>query len=171
MEEIWKDIEGYEGLYQVSNLGRVKSLYKKEKILKLGAVSSGYFFVHLYKMRKLKVIRVHRLVALTFVPNTENKLEVNHKDGNKQNNRADNLEWATKSENVKHSYSVLHIKNPNGRGVVNIFSKNGEYITQVKNLTEAASWVKENTVYKCAATSNIANVCNGKKRLLTDSNL
>lgn len=112
MEEIWKDIQGYEGLYQVSNLGRVKSLARldtrgqrvSEKILKLGKHRAGYFRVNLYKNGKMKQYLVHRLVALAFIPNPENKEQVNHIDGNKQNNVIENLEWCTHSENIQHAY-------------------------------------------------------------------
>lgn len=108
--EIWRDIEGYEGLYQVSNLGRVKSLEKqcgvqiqKEKILKPGLVKGGYYRVGLTKngIRKSKL--VHRLVAETFIPIN---LTVNHKDGNKSNNTVDNLEWTTQKENNIHAYQT-----------------------------------------------------------------
>lgn len=121
MEEIWKDIEGYEGLYQVSNSGRVKSLerYKEnhsklqkveEKIKTVSIDNIGYYRVCLYKDNKLKNARVHRLVAQTFIPNPDNLREVNHKDGNKLNNNIDNLEWVTSSENNKHAWNTgLHI--------------------------------------------------------------
>ena len=99
--EIWEDIEGYEGLYQVSNLGRTKRLYKndKEKILKLMSDRKGYLRVDLYKEGKRKTYTVHRLVAQAFIPNLENKLEVNHKDEDKTNNKVENLEWVTRREN------------------------------------------------------------------------
>jgi hypothetical protein len=132
MEEIWKDIFGYEGLYQVNNCGYIKSLPKiinppnggkgitKEKILKNTFDKDGYFFVQLSKNGKLSPKKVHRLVALTFVPNPENKPQVNHKDGNKQNNNIDNLEWNTKKENIKHAHENGLI---NRKGVKNSQSK------------------------------------------------
>ena len=112
--EIWKDIEGYEGLYQVSNLGRVKSIYgwcgnrfvKRTKILKLKINNKGYTKVYLYKNKKSKMFFVHRLVAMAFVPNPNNLPQVNHKDGNKLNNSIGNLEWCTCSENIKHAYKT-----------------------------------------------------------------
>lgn len=112
MKEIWKDIEGYEGLYQISNFGRVKSLpkkngnsYQEERILK-PKNNQGYMQVNLYKNKKCKSIVIHRMVAKAFIKNEYNKREVNHIDGNKANNRVDNLEWCTPSENQKHAYRI-----------------------------------------------------------------
>lgn len=117
MEEIWKDVVGYEGLYQVSNLGRVKSLARRrlmisqgntvfgavhERILKFGA-SLGYQCVTLSKNGVHERIRVHKLVAKHFIPNPEKKEQINHIDGNKHNNCANNLEWCTASENQRHA--------------------------------------------------------------------
>ena len=107
MEEIWKPIKDYEGLYEVSNLGRVKSLkrfhHQREQILKNKLTKDGYYEIALLKNSKYKYIRIHRIVAQTFIPNEMNKKEVNHKDGNKLNNCVDNLEWCTSSENQKHA--------------------------------------------------------------------
>ena len=100
-EIIWKDIEGYEGLYQVSNTGLVRSFYqtKEGKLLTLVKDKGGYLRARLYKNKKQTSFLVHRLVALAFIPNPENKATVNHKDENKLNNFVDNLEWATSAEN------------------------------------------------------------------------
>lgn len=106
MDEIWKDIKGYEGRYEVSNMGRVKSLnYRrsgKSGILKSEDNGNGYFAVNLRKDNKNWHISVHRLVALTFLPNYENFPEVNHKDEIKDNNNLNNLEWCTTSYNVNY---------------------------------------------------------------------
>lgn len=105
MEE-WEDIAGYEGLYQVSNLGRVKSLgnnkSRNEKIIKPRSNKDGYLLVGLYNEGKGKNHRVHRLVAQAFINNPDNKPEVNHKDEDKTNNCVENLEWVTRKENINY---------------------------------------------------------------------
>lgn len=107
--EIWKDVVGFEGLYEVSNLGRVKSSAKinraHEIVLKTPAnYRTGYLFADLCKAgQKNKHSSVHRLVATAFLPNPEDKVQVNHINGDKTDNRLENLEWATRSENQKHS--------------------------------------------------------------------
>ena len=116
MQETWKDISDYEGLYQISNLGRVKSLSRiivkkngvhqpfKEKILSFEVSNKGYIVVTLCKNTKIKRFLVHRLVAKAFIPNPNNLSQVDHKDGNKENNHTDNLEWCTQSINMRHAY-------------------------------------------------------------------
>lgn len=100
MEEIWKDIKGYEGLYEISNLGNVKS----SKILKKELCKNGYFRIKLFKNGKGKRFLIHRLVAIAFIPNQDDKPQVNHRDGNKQNNNVNNLEWVTSKENNIHAH-------------------------------------------------------------------
>lgn len=123
--EIWKDIAGYEGLYQVSDLGRVKSLdricwngkvnfVRKSKIIKDFKNKKGYHTVSLNKGKSPKSYYLHRLVAIAFIPNPENKPEVNHKKGNKSDNRVCAIEWSTYSENNQHSYDVGLKKKPKG---------------------------------------------------------
>ena len=105
MKEIFKDIENYEGLYKVSNLGNVKTLRKRKgntKLLSPNDIGNGYLRVSLYKNGNQKNIFVHRLVAKAFIANPENKPEVNHKDLNPKNNNLDNLEWVTRRENTIH---------------------------------------------------------------------
>ena len=123
MEEIWKDIKDYEDLYQVSNLGRVKSIRRKvnnnrgimirqEKILTPEITKHGYLRIKLFKNNKGKRILIHRLVAETFISNPENKPQVNHIDFNRANNKVDNLEWVSASENIKYSFDKGRIKLP-----------------------------------------------------------
>ena len=103
--EIYKDIEGYEGLYQVSNLGNVKSLKRiKEKVLKQKNVK-GYNYVSLSN-EVIKKKLVHRLVATTFITNPDNKPQVNHLSGVKTDNNVKNLEWCTASENRIHAFQL-----------------------------------------------------------------
>lgn len=101
MEEIWKDIEGFEELYQVSNLGRVKRV-TTGRILKSRKDIDGYLYVNLCKNGKHKTHRIHRLVAQAFIPNPENKPQINHIDEIKTNNMVSNLEWMTAKENSNH---------------------------------------------------------------------
>ena len=104
--EIWKDIVGYEGLYEVSNFGRVKSLKGHEKILKPANNGNGYLFVYLWKNGKGKQSYIHRLVATAFISNPLNKPCINHIDCNPQNNNVDNLEWVTQRENIQYAYKL-----------------------------------------------------------------
>ena len=111
-KEIWKDIEGYEGLYQVSNLGRVRSISRINcygrvvtgKILSIHDNGKGYKFVRLSKYGKPKQEYIHRLVATAFIDNQDNLPEVNHKDENKENNCVYNLEWCSREYN--HGYGT-----------------------------------------------------------------
>ena len=109
--EIWKDIEGYEG-YQVSNTGKVKSTRKKfgkqeqETILKAKVIWTGYQRIGLVKDKKCRQFYIHRLVAQAFIPNPENKPIINHKNGDRTDNRVENLEWCTHAENSQASREV-----------------------------------------------------------------
>ena len=114
MKEIWRDIEGYKGLYQVSNTGKVKSLERtvrngrgyrtvQERILKTGKNNHGYLQLHLYKEGKRKLCYVHRLVATAFCENPMGYDEINHKDEDKTNNMAENLEYCSRSYNCTYN--------------------------------------------------------------------
>lgn len=107
-QEEWKAIAECNGEYYVSNHGRVKSLkFGKERILKPAINSSGYWYIFIFvKNQKPKFCMIHKLMAVAFIPNTQNKKEVNHKDGNKLNNNLCNLEWVTHSENMKHAWDT-----------------------------------------------------------------
>lgn len=110
--EVWKDVKGYEGLYQVSNLGQIKSLgrwvkhtgwrFEEEKILKPSKTNAGYLYVQLSKNSIGKKFKVHRLVAEAFIPNPDNLPTINHRNENKCDNRADNLEWMTVKDNSNY---------------------------------------------------------------------
>ena len=112
---VWKDVKGYEGIYQISNYGEVKALEikringknsfytKKEQILKKTKTTTGYYKVELTKDKKRKSFKVHRLVAIAFIPNPMNKPNVNHIDGKVLNNYVENLNWCTQKENMIHA--------------------------------------------------------------------
>lgn len=176
MEEIWKDIKGYEGLYQISNLGRVKSLDRiskgrkyKSKILSIQKNKNGYQTITLYDCSNYKGFTIHRLVALSFIPNPQNKKCVNHKDGNKENNKVTNLEWVTHSENMKHAFD---------KGLNFVTKEN--HITNVKNSIETnrkpvlrTGGSKKEAKYRSIAEasrhnkvnqSDITQVCKRKKK-------
>lgn len=112
-KEVWKSIPGYDGQYDVSNVGRVRSYYRTEgrphKVLKTFLHPLGYMILRLFKDGEYKNWRVHQLVALAFLPNPDNKKIVNHKNGVKHDNKVDNLEWVTKHEDIQHAYDIgLH---------------------------------------------------------------
>ena len=159
MEEIWKDVSGYEGYYQVSNLGRVKSLdrwityrdgrkyFYRSKIKSQAKYRGGYLFVSLKVNRHQFSAKVHRLVAQAFIPNPENKPQVNHKNGIRTDNRVENLEWVTCSENHLHAFRVLG-RNPTCLGVTGKnhpssrpilqYSLNGKFIKEHESATYAS---------------------------------
>lgn len=152
MEEIWKDVVGYEGYYQVSNLGRVKSLdrvvnssiknndevTKKGKLLNIYLDSKEkmtYYYVKLSKENMVKRKYIHRLVAEAFIPNPNNYPVVNHIDGNKQNNNVTNLEWCTSMYNTQHAFKngLVNIKKGKGNHLsipINQYDLNGNFIKQ-----------------------------------------
>lgn len=155
MKEIFKPIKGYEGLYEISNLGNVKSLSRngkgigkgksrKETILKPQKNNVGYLFVCLCKNGIQKNFTIHRLVAEAFIPNPNNYTEVNHKDENKTNNYIDNLEWCTHKYNLNYgnynkNMSIIKYGKHSGWGKsIFQYSKDGKLIKVYKTMTEAA---------------------------------
>ena len=174
MEENWRDIEGYEGRYQVSDIGNVKSLnYKNRgyaKVLSPKISNRGRMWVQLKCGGKIKNALIHRLVASAFIPNENNEPLVNHKDENPLNNRADNLEWCSASYNTKYSIDrhperkrrVSNRIRPKGvpykhKDPIVQFSKDGKEINRFPNIA-----------YVCAMndwkTSSVLQCCNGERR-------
>ena len=132
MEEIWKDKKDYEGHYQVSNCGRVKSIkFGKERILKPLTNSFGYLFVELCKDGKVKAFTVHRLVAEAFIPNLNNYKEVNHKDENKTNNVVTNLEWCDRKYNQNYGTRTEKCSKK-----VYQYTLDGKFVKEWKSVTE-----------------------------------
>lgn len=127
MKEIWKDVEGYEGYYQISNYGNVKSLERKvirkdgvvqirsERIMSKRLNNDGYIVAKFNVNKKSKSVAVHILVAKHFIPNPNNYSEVNHKDCNRKNNKVDNLEWCTHQQNIEYSKKLGHYKGRYGK--------------------------------------------------------
>lgn len=155
--EIWKDIANYEGLYQISSLGRIKSLEKKvnnsettqrivkERIMRLGKTPKGYIQTSLAKKQVNTKFYSHRLVALHFITNPENKPEVNHKDGNKSNNEICNLEWCTRSENSKHAFDTGLKENAKGHlSKISKLSKKDREDIQTSDLSRKELRIKYN---------------------------
>ena len=170
--EIWKDIDGFDNIYQVSNLGKVRSKDRivvawnntkndysskriKGKILKQ-SIRNGYYSVTLTKERIS--CSVHRLLATTFIDNQENKETVNHKDGNKLNNHLSNIEWATYKENTQHAIQTHLKKNSYNDKKVFMNTLDGEKIREFESLTKAAIFLGDSNKKK-----HICSVCKGKR--------
>ena len=172
MEEIWKDIEDYEGYYQISNLGRIKSLERtiehakcgikkvKERIMKNKKLF-GYERIGLCMDGVIKYYFIHRLVASAFIPNADNKPEVNHINGIKNDNRVENLEWVTISENRLHAYRIglqFPSKPMTGRSGKNSptskqilqYDLNGRLLAEFVSAKDAEVNTGINHVYRCA---------------------
>ena len=173
-KEIWKDITEYKGLYQVSNLGNVKSLpkfinnspkseligyYSKEKILKPFKNPKGYQLVKLYKNKHKCTKKIHRLVAEAFIPNKNNLPQVNHIDGNKMNNNVNNLEWCTNKENQIHAWENNLQKRKFGKE--NKFSK--KVIQYDLKMNFIKIWDSIEEARKTLHISNISSVCNHRR--------
>ena len=159
-EEIWCPINGYEGLYGVSDQGRVKSLkFGKERILKPVLTPKGYLQVNLYKNGEMKTYRIHRLVAQTFILNPQNLTDVNQKDENKENNSVQNLEWCDRKYNTNYGTRNQRVseKNTNGKRSKPVlqYTKSGVFVREWKSTRD----VQRNLNY---SQGHISNCCNGK---------
>ena len=174
-EEIWKDVIGYEGLYRVSNLGRVKSLYKiimyknntlhpvKEKYMKIYIDTKGYPIVDLSKNGIRKHIGIHTLIARAFIPNPKNRTEINHKDLNKLNFNISNLEWSTRKENIRHAWENGAMekllksdkKNYLGNKKVSIYNNN-KLILEFESIKKACEYFNRGKgfIYKMIQRNN-----------------
>ena len=153
--EVWKDVKDYEGHYQVSNQGRVKSIkFRKEIIMKPERNKFGYLAIGLRKNGEHKLFTVHRLVAQTFIPNPDNLPEVNHIDENKENNSVQNLEWCDRKYN--HNYGTINqrISEKTSKPVLQ-YEKSGEFVREWKSTWD----VQRNLGYNQSA---ISACCLGK---------
>lgn len=173
MTEEWKDIEGYEGIYQVSNLGRVRSLDHKARhrsrtgnefevtykgrIRKQVPNENGYSIVMVKDGGKSRALKVHRLVAQAFIPNPDNLPFVNHKDEDPSNNRADNLEWCTHEYNVRYGTAIMRVRNTQLKraNAVLQLDNEGNVLGRFLSLERAAEAMG-------CCTQLIKRVCDGK---------
>lgn len=148
MKEVWKDIAGYEGLYEVSNLGRVRSLdryvphrtfgkkFCKGHVMATHINNAGYVTVNLCKHNRYTSYDIHRLVAIAFMENPEGLPEVNHIDENKQNNCIENLEWVTKQQNESHGTKRMRSSEKIKRRIVQ-YNTDGQIIKEWESPTDA----------------------------------
>jgi len=157
-KEIWKDIPNYEGLYQASNLGNIRSIYRYKKILTPYIDKDGYYRIRLYKNKKGVYKGVHKWIAEAFIPNPHNYNEINHKDENKQNNCVDNLEWCNNWYNIHYGTAIE-------RQTKSRSKKIGKYLlddTLVEIYESISDASRKNNIY----TSNISKVLH-KERITT----
>lgn len=188
MAEIWEDIKGFEGFYQFSNMFRVKMLSRSvkagngyrtipERVLKLSKFPNGYLFFRLFVNYESTHVSQHRLIGLHFISNPENKPFINHKNGVKDDNRVENLEWATASENSQHAYKT-GLRNGLPKEKVHFFGKKGvdsyafhrtgglnPKAKKIKCLTLDVTFgcTKEMSDYLGISGSKISEVCNNKR--------
>lgn len=170
---VWKPIVDYEGLYEVSNTGQIRSLFRYKKTLKYNVTKRGYCTVELFKNKLSKRLLVHRLVAEAFIPNPDNLPQVNHIDENPQNNSVNNLEWCTAKYNMNYGEGAKtrHLKidyttekrkqvareNGKARAVPVVQIENGIMICAYENAKIASERTGVNH-------SHICDVANGKRK-------
>lgn len=179
----WKEIEGYNGLYEVSDVGDIRSLdriiIRENHLLTLKGVNKsakvnnrGYLSTTLCKNSKYQHFAIHCLVARAFIPNPENKGYVNHKDGNKLNNSVSNLEWVTMSENNKHAYKI-GLKVGSAKGLfgkdnktskpVYMMNKQGEILKEFPAIHDASRITGLSASGICAVINGRVSTCGGYK--------
>lgn len=163
MIEIWKDIPGYEGLYQISNYGNVRSMNYNKKVgnikeLKPNTTRDGYLEVHISKDSKRRYFLIHRLVAQAFIDNPDNKPQVNHIDGDKSNNNVSNLEWVTNGENQRHAYDN-GLKSARGA-----YEANRKPVRCVTTGKEFNSIKEAALYYNIKSDSKICNCCKKQQK-------
>lgn len=160
MKTVWKDIPGFGDRYAVSNTGYVSNK-ATGRVLKSWSDNNGYQKVALCQNGYCKQMFVHRLVATAFVDKKDDNLEVNHKDGDKSNNSADNLEWCTRSENLAHSYRVLHRKRNGGRPRVKVLCvETGEVFDSIADAAKAKS-VNKSNLHAVVSPKSYKKTCGG----------
>lgn len=173
MNEIWKDIRGFEGIYQVSNKGRVRSLDRiihqpgkfggdtihiyPGKLLVLGRNPRGYLHIDLHYKQRIERHSVHRLVALHFLPLVEGKPFINHLDSNPENNTVENLEWCTQSENIQYAYDTGRKVPPHQRPI-------GQYTEDMKLIKVWESSAQIGREIPNLSRENVLKVCWGQRK-------
>jgi hypothetical protein len=167
MKEAWKDVPGYEGIYEASTMGRVRSLkydsHYRGRILKGTTGKNGYKIIALWKDGRSKSETIHRVVAKTFLVNPLNKRTVNHKNGNKTDNRVQNLEWSTDSENNQHAFDFLGRKGIGLKGNKNGHSRKIVQLTMRGIEVRTFDCIRDAEVETNIKHENISKVARGKR--------
>lgn len=168
--EEWRDIPEYFGLYQISNFGRVRSIgYGKERILKQRKDKDGYLIVNLWKDGKVKTFKVHRLVALAFLPNPDNLPQVNHKNEDKTDNRVENLEWCSAKYNINYGTCIKRRAEKQSKSIKGVFINRSDQSKPVAQFTKEGTLIG---IYPSTAeaerqgfqSSHIASCCRGERK-------